>query len=175
MKKIALSLVLAGFLISGCSKSDVKVDTNAVTFDSGVVSSKITIGSKLEPLSLNDQFDKPQQVDENTKRLVFVFKKDTGHTMREYFKTKTPEFIADNHIVMVADVSKMPSLIKEFVAIPDLQESKYSILLLDNEEFSKTFQNEANINKIMIVELDNLEVKKVVFLATTEQLDSYFH
>ena len=175
MKKVLVSLTMAGFLLVGCSKSDTQVDTTVSIIKDGEVSIKIVVGQKMEPLRLNDQFDNPKVVDDSVKKLIFVFKKETGHTIREYFKTKSAKYINDNNIVMVADVSKMPSLIRDFVAIPDLQESKYSILLLDNEELSMKYQNTKNVTKIMIVELDKLVVDRVMFVSTIEQLDDYFN
>jgi hypothetical protein len=174
MRKIIVILFAAMFIL-GCSKKEEPTDTEVSLYKSGQVSPKISVGQKIDDLKLLDQFDKSQQVKDTTRTLVFVFKKDTGHTIREYFKTKSAAFIEENKIVMVADVSKMPSLIKQFVAIPDLQESDYPILLLDDEALSLSYQNAKNVNKIMIIDLKEKVVQKVTFVATVAQLDSYFN
>lgn len=175
MKKIALILSVVVLFFVGC-EDDKKVENKeATTITSGKVSQNITIGKKIKPIKLKDQFDKNGTFSQDTKTLIFVFKKATGHTVNEFMKRQKDSFVKDNGLKIIADVSKMPSLIKKFFAIPDLQKSNYPILLIEDEELSKKYQNHQHVEEIMIVTLDKLVVKKVTFLSNEKQLKTVLH
>jgi hypothetical protein len=171
MKK---SLLLAGLIVgllltSGCSKSE-PINQEVVTVTSGTIAPNIVIGQKIKAGEFTDQFDKKQQITDATKKAIFVFKKATGHTVKELFSTKDKDYLSSRDTIFIADMSKMPSLIFKFVALPDLQESSYSISILTDEEVAKGFINEKEIERIMVVSLDNHVVTKVTFVAKAEDV-----
>lgn len=174
IKKWIIASAIA-LVFAGCDNAkEESIQQEAVMIKSGKVSPVISVGEMLEPFTLSDQFEKKHTLSKETKNLVFAFSKQSGHVLREYFKTKSKGFISNNAIFMVADVSKMPSLIRDFIAIPDFKESHYPILLLQSEIRSKQYQNESHIEQIMLVKLDNLKVTSVHFLSSAEQLESFF-
>jgi len=165
MKKILGAVfLLATLVVSGCSnKLEEKEKTS---LNSGKVSQNIEIGKKLKDFSLKNQFDKEFSLQENTKKVVFVFTKPTGHLVREYLLTKQQGFLEEKHILFIGDVSGMPSIIFKMFALPDFQKSKYSVLLIKNKEESKAFRNEEHKDEVMIIELDNKTVTGVKFIST---------
>ncbi len=172
MKKILLGTVLSIiFIFGGCNAKDENIDLKAEVIKEGKVSEAITISKNMDIFTFNDQFDKPQSLSKDTKKVIFVFKKATGHTMNNYLHTKPKDYLSSKNILFVADISKMPSLIAKYVAIPDLQKNEYSVLLIKDEEASKKFKNEKYELRIMVVSLDNLKVTKVSFLNNPKDLD----
>ncbi len=172
MKKILLGTVLSIiFIFSGCNAKDENIDLKSEVITSGKVSDAITISQDMDIFTFNDQFDKAKSLSKDTKKIIFVFKKATGHTMNEYLKTKPKDYLSSKGVLFVADISKMPSLIAEYVAIPDLQKNKYSVLLIKDEDIAKKFKNEKNELRIMVVSLDNLKVTKVTFLNNPKDLE----
>ena len=159
MKKLVLLVaVVAAFVLVGCSSKPTGAE------------SVIKVGNTLKPFTLNDQFEKPHTLTSDTKKIIFVFAKKSGHTVREYFNTKPADYLKKHHYVFVADVSGMPSIIYTMFAKSDLQEHKYPIWLIFDAKDSAKFVDEKNRDKIMVVSLDNLKIKKVEFFNDTEGL-----
>lgn len=122
--------------------------------------------------TFKDQFDKPHSLSADTKNIIFVFKKASGHSVKEFLDTKPLDYLSSKNTIFVADVSKMPSLIREYIALPDLRKHKYPILLIFDEEISKNYVKEKDIEKIMVVNLENLEVTGVTFLCSETDLEN---
>jgi hypothetical protein len=153
---VSVSLLLFGF--GGCSKKD----NNNV--------SSLKIDSKLDNVTLKDQFDKPHSITIDTKKVIFVFQKATGHTTKEYLNKQDVNYLSSRDIIFIADVSPMPSLIKKYVAIPDLQKHKYPILLINDEKISNLYKDSKNEDKIVVVELDKFKITKVSYALTEDEL-----
>ena len=157
MKKLFLLIaVILAFVLVGCSSKPTGIE------------SVIKVGNTLKPFTLNDQFEKPHTLTPDTKKIIFVFAKKSGHTVREYFNTKPVDYLQKHHYVFVADVSGMPSIIYKMFAKSDLQEHKYPIWLIFDAKDSAKFVDEKNRDKIMVVTLDNLKIKKVQFFSDIE-------
>ena len=156
--------------LTGCGSKEV-VPHEKVTIEKGQIAPSITVGSNIE-LALNDQFDKAHKIEESTKKVIFVFTKATGHLVKEFFNTKSEDFMQKRGIQFVADVSPMPSLILEYAALPDLKKHKYPIMLIRDEKISPEFKNEANKEAIMIVNLDKLKVTNVKFVSNINDFQS---
>ena len=160
---IALALTGSLFAITGCGSKEV-VDHEKVTIEKGQIAPKIIVGSNLE-LAANDQFDKAHKIQEQTKKVIFVFTKATGHLVKQFFNTQSEDFMQKRDIQFVADVSPMPSLILEYAALPDLQKHKYPIMLIRDEKVAPDYKNDTNSEAIMIVNLDKLKVTNVKFVS----------
>ncbi len=171
IKKTLLALsITSSLILIGCGNKEVKPHEK-VTIEKGQITPKVEIGSKLE-LSLNDQFDKPHSIKADTKKVIFVFTKATGHLVKEYFNTKPTDYMEKNHIQFVADVSPMPKVILDYIAIKDLKKHKYPIMLIRDEKIAPNFKNEANSEAIMIVTLDKQKVTNVKFVSNIDDFKS---
>ena len=154
MKKLILSLITilvisvgTLFAINGKNNYDpTKYHT--------IATNGINIGSKLS-IKLPDQFDKAHEVTNDTKEVIFVFAKATGHTVRKYLKQQPKDFLPSRHTLFIADISGMPSIIANMFAIPDMKKSKYPILLTKEKATSQIFKVTSQKNAIMIITLDN--------------------
>ena len=168
-KNLLIGGVLAiGLLLTGCN-SKVK-DAKAVEITSGVVTQDIRIGEKLKDIEIKDQFDKKHKILPTTKKIIIVCKKSTGHLVKEYLNKKPLDYLAKRNIQFIADVSKMPSFIYKMVALPDLQEHKYPIMVILDEKIGAKYKNEQYQEMVMVVHIDNLTVKNVKFIANEKDL-----
>ncbi len=158
-------------LFVGCQSKVKDPTAKAEVVTDGKISEEVTIGSKIDSFTLKDQFDKNQTLKSDTKKLILVFKKATGHLVKEYFNKKPVDFMEKNHIQMIADVSGMPSIILTMFALPDLKKHKYPIMLIKDEKLSKKFGNKKYSEKIWIVTLDNFVVKNVTFVTNEKDFD----
>ncbi|HIP42237.1 MAG TPA: hypothetical protein EYG90_07005 [Campylobacterales bacterium] len=169
IKKIILSLlgliVIAGvalFLINGKDTYDASKYSTTAT-DGFNVGSKITF-------TLPDQFDKAHALTNDTKTLILVFAKATGHTVKEFLKQESKTFLPEHNALFVADISPMPTVIRNTFALPDLKKSEYSVLLIYDKAIAKQLKNDTQAEKIAIVTLNNGTVEAVKYVATAEEL-----
>ena len=171
MKKnlIAGLLISVSLLFGGCGNKTLNENDKA-TYSSGVVSTGVIIGKKLEDFSISDQFDKTNTLTNQTKKVIFVATKASGHVARNYFKKKDKDYLPNRNIIFIADVSGMPSIIYKMFALPDFKESPYSVSLLLDKDKAKKFINEKHKNTIMIISLNNKVVTNVKFVTNEADL-----
>lgn len=167
MKKVLLAvlavLILAGGYAYVSTRGDKSVKGNE---DFG----RVAVGETLKPFTLKDQFDRLHTLTADTKKIIFVFKKEPGHVVRSYLNRQKDDYLASRHILFVADISKMPAVIREYAAMPDLRQRSYAILTLYNQELASKFKHEKEETKIMVADLDRFHVTAIHFVETEEEL-----
>jgi len=169
IKKIILAVLLliviaVGALFAINGKSNYDPSKYSATATDG-----LKVGSSLS-FTLPDQFDKAHSLSNDTKKVIFVFAKSTGHTVREFLKKQNKEFLPSKKALFVADVSGMPTVIRNTFALPDFRKSPYSVLLIYDKEIAKKYKNSIDANKIIIVTLDNKKITKVQTVTNEEEL-----
>jgi len=168
-KKIALGLV--GLLIvAGGTLFVLKGKDN---YDSSKynasVSNGLAVGSTIS-FTLPDQFDKSHSLDSTTKTLILSFAKKTGHSIKEFLKTQDKDYLAKRDAYFVADISPMPTVIRNTFALPDLQKSEFPVLLIYDKSIAQQIKNTQEADKIVVVTLDNKVIKDVKYISTKEEL-----
>lgn len=169
MKKTVLALLALGVLIfGGCS--DKKVDNpNIQTVNS--LTKDITVGNKFQNITLKDQFDKPVSLSDKTKKVIFVFKKASGHTARALLDSKPDDYLLNKDVAFIADISGMPSIIASMFAIPDFQKHKYPVMLIRDEKISQKYRSDKYEDYIAIISLDNFKITKITLVSKEKQLE----
>ena len=124
--------------------------------------SQVSVKHPIKKFNVQDQFAKYHQITKNTKKIIFAFKKSSGHLVKDFLVTKKPTYLSKKDILFVADVSAMPSFIKFFV-LP-ITGYDFPIVTLDDEKLSKYYKNEKYIEKIMIVTLNSFFVTKIDYI-----------
>ncbi len=150
MTKMLLGL-LATFLLVGCSSGAVEQN----------VKPKLVVGQSIADLKLNDQFEKPHTLNANTHKLIFAFSQDSAHICNDFFITKTPTYIEDHNAQFIADVSAAPSLIRSMFIMPGLKEFKHTVLLLDDKTIAAPYRKDMDVEKVVIVYLDNGTISSI--------------
>ena len=169
MKKILYIFIVATiFIINGCGNKKV-VNPNIQHIKS--LTSEITVGKKIQNVTINDQFDKPISLTSKTKKIIFVFKKASGHIVRNFLDSKPDDYLANKNVAFIADISGMPSIIASMFAIPDLQKHKYPVMLIKDEDAAKKYKNEKYEDYITIVSLNNFRITSITLVSTAEQLE----
>ena len=169
IKKIILSLILlmvvavgALFAINGKNNYD-------PTKYSATATKGLSVGSTLA-FTLPDQFDKTSTLTNDTKKVIFVFAKATGHTVREFLKKQDKNYLPSRNTLFVADVSGMPTVIRNTFALPDFRKSPYSVLLIYDKAIAKSYKNKKDADKITIVTLENRKITNIQTLTTEDEL-----
>lgn len=131
----------------------------------------LTVGSELPALTVKDQFDKEFTIDAKVKTVIFSATKEESNVIKEFLAAKDKDYLTNNNIAYVADITGMPSLISKFIAIPKMKDYAFSILLID-EDNKALFPVEED--KISIITLENSKVTNIKFIKTTEELAATF-
>jgi len=169
IKKILLGL-LGLILIGGGALFFIKgKDNYDATKYSANVSNGLNAGSTIS-FTLPDQFDKAHTLKADTKTLVLVFAKATGHTVKEFLKKQDSDYLAKRNTLFVADISPMPTVIRNTFALPDLKKSAYSVLLIYDKNIAKQLKNEKEAEKIAVVTLEKGVVNTVKYIDSEEEL-----
>ena len=120
--------------------------------------------------TLPDQFDKTQTLDDSIQKLILVFAKDTGHTVKEYLKAQPADYLTKHHTAFVADVSPMPVVIRNTFALPDLKKQHYSVILILDKKISDDFKKDAKTDEIAVATVKSGKIEKVQYLKSAEEL-----
>jgi len=168
LKKTVLAILALGVLIfSGCSDKKVEnpniQNINSLTKD-------ITVGKTFQNITLKDQFDKPVTLNDKTTKVIFVFKKASGHTARALLDSKPDDYLLNKNVAFIADISGMPSIIASMFAIPDFQKHKYPVMLIRDEKISEKYRSDKYEDYIAIISLNNFKITKITLVSTEQQL-----
>jgi uncharacterized protein YxeA len=169
IKKIILTIftliIIAGgglFLLNGKENYD-------ATKYSATATDTINKGSAID-FKLPDQFDEAHSLTDDTQKVIFVFSKATGHTVKAFLREKDKNYLSTHHALFVADISPMPTVIRNTFALPDLKKSPFSVLLIYDKAIAKTFKNEAQADKIAVATLKNKTIDSIEFITTADEL-----
>jgi hypothetical protein len=144
-------------------------DTYDATKYSAKASKGLNIGSTID-FTLPDQFDKAYTLTKDTKKLIFVFAKSTGHTVKAFLKKQPKTYLPQRDTLFIADISPMPTIIRNTFALPDFKKSAYSVLLIYDKNIAKAFKNEKEADKIAVVTLENGVIVSTVYISSEEAL-----
>ncbi len=175
MKKMLLALGLiavvalgALFVVNGTSHYDPSKYSLTIT----PVDKPFGTGSTIA-FTLPDQFDKPQTLRPDTRKLIFVFTKPTGHIFRSWMEAHDEADYLNRHkIAAVADVSGMPTVILNTFAMPDFRKSKYSLELIYDKQMAARLKKGQQVDKVIVMTLDHGKVTKVEHAGSVEELNA---
>lgn len=166
LKKISITIVLLLLAIGG-----IFMFNSSETFSKEGYFTKATnglnAGSDID-FALPNQHDEVISLSDDTKKVIFVFAKSTGHIVKQYLSTQPSDFLESKDMLFVADISPMPVAIRNLMAMPDLKKSTFSVLLTFEPTLIQPFMDESKKDKIIIVSLDNKKITNVVY-ATNEK------
>ncbi|WP_368029958.1 hypothetical protein [Arcobacter sp. s6] len=131
----------------------------------------LTVGSNLPTLTIKDQFEKEFTIDSKIKTVIFSATKEESNTIKEFLASKDKDYLTNNNIAYVADITGMPSLISKWVAIPKMKDYAFSILLIDEDNKALFPVQE---DKISIITLENSKITSIKFIKTADELAATF-
>jgi len=171
LKKIILGLVgllvIAGgalFAINGSDNYD-------ATKYNATVTDGMRVGSKIS-FSLPDQFDKKHTLKDSTKTLILSFSKETGHTVKNFLVNQTDDYLTSRDAYFIADISPMPTVIRNTFALPDLKKSSFSVLLIYDKAIASQIKNKSKAQKIAILTLNAGVITQVKYIQKAQELET---
>jgi hypothetical protein len=139
MKRILFSIIFLGTLLLGES---------------------LKVGDTFPQTSFKNQFEQKVSVSKNIKQFIVVFSKDDGEKVK-IFLEKNPTYLQTNKALYAADLSEAPSLVISMFMRPKFKKYPYSMILLEEKQQAEFFPK--NENKITILTLENLQIKKIEY------------
>lgn len=86
------------------------------------------VGERLASWTLLDQFDQPYSLNDDTRVVLTARSMDAAKLVEAALEKQPKGYLEARHAVYVADIEKMPGVIKMFV-VPSMRSSAYRILL----------------------------------------------
>jgi len=170
-KKIALALIGLLIIAGGTLFALNGKDNYDPSKYGATVTNGLNIGSEIE-FTLPDQFDKSHTLTDNTKTLILSFAKATGHTIKAFLNAQPKDYLPSRDAMFVADISPMPTIIRNTFALPDLKKSPFSVLLIYDKKIAAQIKDEDKKDKIIVVKLQNKKIKSIDYIDTQKELES---
>jgi len=155
MKRLTTKLILGLLLpllltLASFGESDIKGDR------------MIEQNSTIEQFTLNDQFGVEHTIEDMPRILICSFGKESGKLISSYFNLKSADYLMDNNIRLMADVSGVPSLLRKTIIVPKMKKYTFNILLSTESEFMQQFPQEED--SLTVLKLDNGIVQEILFV-----------
>ena len=126
-------------------------------------------GELISSFQLQDQFENEVVVSSGTEVLLFSRNMKGGDIIKEALELlKDGNEQGQDHLVYVADISGMPSLIARFVAIPQMKDLPFSMGLDRDGDVTKMLPGEED--KATLIRLDKLKIVDVIIFDSSEAL-----
>ncbi|MBQ4889372.1 hypothetical protein J8L86_05900 [Shewanella sp. MMG014] len=125
------------------------------------------VNDKIEPVTLEDQFEQPLVVNEQTQWVLFSRGMKGGELIQASLELLPAEKQPEN-LVYIADISGMPSLIARFVAIPKMKDLPFSMGLDREGDVTATFPSEKDMASV--IKLDKFNVVSIEHFDSSEAI-----
>ena len=167
MKKILLSiLVLIAIVgIAQYGFSGKKETTNTSE-------NALKIGDMIPTFEIKDQFEKTHVISPDSKTIFVAGDMDSYKILRDFLLTKEEGFLKANNSNYLADITGMPSLVSEYIALPKMKKYTFSILLLDETQ-TNSFVTKPDI--LTAYTVTDGKISNMKFIETAEQLAAIFN
>ncbi|MCI0500449.1 MAG: hypothetical protein L0Y61_01715 [Epsilonproteobacteria bacterium] len=138
---------------------------NIFFFGIHLLGESLKVGDNFPQTSFKNQFEYKVSISKNIKKFIIVFSKDDSEKVKTFLE-KNPTYLQTNKVLYAADLSEAPSLVVSMIMKPKFKKYPYSMILLEEKQQSELFPK--NENKITILTLDNLQIKKIEYKTNLE-------
>ena len=161
MKRLTRKLIL-GLLLS--------LLFTLASFGESYIKGEIMIeqNSTIETFTLNDQFGVEHTIEQMPKLLICSFGKESGKLISSYFNEQGADYLTDNNISLMADVSGVPSLLRKTIIIPKMKKYTFNILVSTESDFMKQFPKQEDM--LTVLKIENNIVQDIVFVGNGSSL-----
>lgn len=150
-------LVLASVLALSACASDVPVET-------------LKVGSRVQPVMLLDQNDVEHNLDTSVHFVFFAREMEGGKVIRALLDEVGEDYLTKHRILYIADISGMPTLIANMIAIPKMRDERPYPTLLDRDgTATAAFPSEEG--RVTVLALDRLKVTGIRYRGSVAGLE----
>lgn len=127
-----------------------------------ILFAKVNSGDTLPALALVDQFDNKVKVLEDS-TLIISFQKSVSSEIQAYLDTKPKDFLAQNRLLYISDMSAAPKFMIKLFGIPKMKKFAYKVALIYDEKIADMLQREEE--KVTIITLRHHTIIKIQFVS----------
>jgi hypothetical protein len=120
------------------------------------------LGSRLSPFVLMDQHGKPHRIDASVRAIVLTRDMDAGDIVKVGLGTHGKSILEKHHAVYIADLSSMPGFIRSWLAIPQLKDRPYPMLIDSKGDVSKSLPSRDHLATLIF--LDSMQITAVEYV-----------
>lgn len=127
------------------------------------------VGDSLLGVELADQHEVPYRISRGSKTILFVAKMDASKIIHNYFEPRKTAYMEKHSVFVISDISRMPSLITRFVALPKMRSYSYRLLLIRKEGAGSRFPRQNG--KVTIIRLNKGIITSVSFHSKPDEIE----
>ncbi len=127
-----------------------------------------SVGEKIEPMELVDQFGHKHHVPSMLELLIFASDKETSLIVHECLNKQNNEYLLTYKAAYIADISMMPTFVAEAFALPKMRKYPYRMLLIRDEEMGLKFP--ALEQKITLIRLRGNVIQGIEYISSVNEL-----
>ena len=126
------------------------------------------VGSRISPLSAEDQHGAPHRVDASVRVVLFSRDMQGGDVLKSALAEADPDLLDRAGAVYVADISRMPRLVTRLFALPGMRRRPYRMLLDRDGSLTRDFPDMEG--KATLMHLDALRITDIEYVESPELL-----
>jgi len=128
---------------------------------------ELKVGDSIPSLTLVNQFDERVEISkEGSSTLLLSFEKDISADIQEFLEKQDDNFLSDNHMVYISDISSLPTFLVNIFVLPSLKKFDFKVALIYDE-------NELNREekKATLIYLKDNMVTDIIFIEASKLKD----
>jgi urease beta subunit len=127
-----------------------------------------SVGDRIAPLTLPDQFGEEWSLDTDARVLLFSRDMAGGRILKAALADATKAAFSERRMVYLSDLGGMPAVVTRLIALPNMRKRPYRMMIDRDGSHSGRFPNEAAHASLLF--LDALSVVRIVDVASAEAL-----
>lgn len=135
-----------------------------------LAASQLAVGSRLPTLDFEDQFGQAHAIDERARVILFLPDRRASRIARKALRGHDQSALAERGIVGIADISDMPALITNTLALPKMREQPWPLLLGRVSKDTALFPRQAD--SVTLIRLQAGEVMALEYFTDKDRLRS---
>jgi len=127
------------------------------------LNAEVKVGDAFPVFNLQDQFEVKMQVPQKGKvTIILSFEKDVSSEVKTFIDTQKKNYLENNHIMYISDISPMPSLITSLFALPKMKKFNFRVALINEDNVADVIPREEG--KVTRITLQNNHIKAIEFV-----------
>ena len=119
------------------------------------------VGDIFPTIIFHDQFDRSIKIESSDRVVFMAFEKKVAMGIHEYLTIQTKDFMSQQHIKYISDVSAVPSFALSMFALPNMKKYPFSVILI-KDDFGKNFEKKQA--KVSVYRLNNKKITTIQFM-----------
>lgn len=139
----------------------------AILWLSSILFAEVKVGDVFPSLTLVDPFNTKVDISkEGEAKFILSFEKEISSEIQVFLETKKKDYLSKNNILYIVDLSSIPSLMRNWFAIPKMKKFDFKVALMYDKKEAKILMRKSR--KVTIVWLKDNVVTDIKFLTVDE-------